>query len=86
LDPTANPVFRTFLLTSVFNLALLPSFAFLTVMMATTKNNSFSNNPEDFNRGALNVVRPANRETDPDHQRANNIHCNALENISLAIL
>jgi glutathione S-transferase len=84
LDPTANPVFRTFLLTSVLNLALLPSLAFLTVMVAT-KNNSFSNNPEDFNTGALNV-RPANHETDPDHQRANNIHRNALENVPLAVL
>jgi glutathione S-transferase len=84
LDPDANPVFRTFLVTSVINLLFLPSFAFFTVMMMT-KNNSFSNNPEDFNTGALQV-RPTNRETDPDSKRANNIHRNALENIPLAVL
>jgi glutathione S-transferase len=83
-NPEKNPVFRTFLLTNIVNLAMLPSFAFLTVMMAT-KNNSFSNNPEDFNTGALSV-RPSNREADADNRRANNIHRNALENIPLAVL
>jgi hypothetical protein len=75
LDPTANPVFPPFLLTSVLNLAPVPSFAFLTVMMAT-KNNSFSNNPaEDFNMGILSQCsscQPRNKcqPPAPQHQPA----------------
>eukprot|EP00931_Biecheleriopsis_adriatica_P061755 TRINITY_DN37150_c0_g1_i1.p1 TRINITY_DN37150_c0_g1~~TRINITY_DN37150_c0_g1_i1.p1 ORF type:complete len:232 (+),score=26.63 TRINITY_DN37150_c0_g1_i1:81-698(+) len=82
LQPS-NPVFRTYLLTSVVLFAKVHWMAWAQVWMGC-KNNSFSKNLWDLNTGNGKV---AARKTEQDvaKQTFHNIHGNDIENVPLTL-